>query len=113
MRSGDAQVVALSKVNGAAAAQESSQSFTSLLSDFDPVAGFFAGWDSRFEQLSAGRVAGRLSLARGGEVRLVSPECNEAILARGGCAPGRFVLYAVTPDNARGRWQGRRLSRGQ
>lgn len=95
------------------APQESGRSFTSPLLDFDHVAGFFAGWDGRFEQLSAGRFEGRLSLVRGREVRIVSLQCNQVILARGRRDPGLFTLYAVTPANAGGLWQGRRLTPGQ
>ncbi len=103
----------MSTTNGATATQDSGQSFTRRLSDFDQVACFFAGWDGRFEQLSAGRFEGWLSLVRGGEVRLVSLECNQVILARGRHAPGLFTLYTVTPANAGGLWQGHRLSPGQ
>ena len=103
----------MSMDNGPAPAQDSGHSFTSPLSDFDQVAGFFAGWDGRFEQLSSGRFEGRLSLVRGREVRLVSLQCNQVLLARGRLAPGLFALYAVTPANAGGLWQGRRLTPGQ
>ncbi|HEY2784524.1 MAG TPA: helix-turn-helix domain-containing protein [Fimbriiglobus sp.] len=93
--------------------QTSGYSFSKLLTDFDQLAGYFAKWDGRFEQLSAGRFAGRLSLVRGRTVRLSSVDCNQVILARGRDDAGLFKLYTVTPANAGGLWQGRRLAPGQ
>jgi AraC family ethanolamine operon transcriptional activator len=103
----------VSAVDGDAASHDPGRSFVRRLSDFEEIAEFFSGWDGRFEQLSAGRFEGRLSLVRGRAVRLVSLNCDQVILARGRSAPGLFALYSVTPANAGGRWQGRRLSPGQ
>lgn len=87
--------------------------FSTSLTDFDQLAGFFTGWNGRFEQLSAGRFEGRLSVAHGRTVRLESVDCNQVILARGRGEPGMFSIYIVTPANAGGLWQGRRLTPGQ
>lgn len=103
----------MSKVNGASASQLPDLSSNHRLSDFDQVSGFFAGWEGRFEQLSSGRFEGHLSLVRGREVRLVSLEANQVLLARGRRAPGLFTLYTVTPANAGGIWHGHRLDPGQ
>ncbi|MBP3959946.1 helix-turn-helix domain-containing protein [Gemmata sp. G18] len=83
------------------------------LSDFDQLAAFYSGWSGRFEQLSSGRFDGTLSLARGRAGRIVSVDLNQTVLARGRGAPGLFSLYTVTPANAGGIWQGRRLDPGQ
>lgn len=83
------------------------------LSDFDQLAAFFPAWTGRFEQLSTGRFEGSLSLVRGRAVRLAAVAANRAVLLRGRGAPGLFGLYLVTPENADGIWQGRRLAPGQ
>lgn len=84
-----------------------------VLTDFDQLGAFFAGWDGRFEQVSAGRFAGRLRAVRGERLRLVEVELNQAVLGRGRARPGLFSAYLVQAGNAGSLWQGRRLRPGQ
>lgn len=83
------------------------------LRDFDDLTAFYSGWDGRFEQLSTGRFEGELQVVRGPTVRAMSVEYNQAILARGAASPGQCTVYTVTPRNALGIWQGRRLAPGR
>jgi len=84
-----------------------------VLTDFDQLADFFLGWDGRFEQVSAGRFAGRLHAVRGAHVRLVELEMNQAIAVRGRARAGLFSVYPVLATNADSLWHGRRLRPGQ
>src|SRR5262245_41122098 len=103
----------MSGANGRGRTQNRIHAFDRPLSDFDDLAGFFVGWNGRFEQLSTGTFEGRLKLVRGKAIQLVSLDCNQVILARGRRESGLFTVYSVNSTNAGGLWQSQRLAPGQ
>lgn len=83
------------------------------VTDHGQLSRFFVGWDGRFEQLSAGRLAGSLHVVQGSQLRVVATEFNQKLLVRGHAGPGLCSFYFVHQGNADGLWHERRLSPGQ
>lgn len=83
------------------------------LDDFDAFRASFLDWDGRFDQMSRGAFAGRLTLARVGKLRAFRAETNQSILTRGVADPGCVTVIPITRRNEGTRWRLQNLDRGQ
>jgi AraC family ethanolamine operon transcriptional activator len=90
----------------------SSVTFTHELSDPEDCERLFSHWNGTFEQLSAGRLRGRIEVAQGELTRAFRLSINRAILARGSDRPATLSFSPVLPSCARTVWQGRALDPG-
>jgi AraC-like DNA-binding protein len=86
---------------------------TERLDDCDRVALLHSGENLRIEQLSPGCFEGTFAAVRGRIVRAATAEFNQVVLIRGQAMSDQVSIYPVSPENAGGVWQGRRLDPGR
>lgn len=87
--------------------------FRTRLTDFEQVPMCLAGWNGTVEQVSCGRFAGSLEVARGRFLRVTRVTGAQSVTLRGQKAAGLYSVNPVIPGNAGGLWHGRRLEPGQ
>lgn len=84
------------------------------LTRFEQVPLCLLGWGGTIEQVTRGRFNGSLQVVRGRHLRIMRVAGTQRLLVRGReAADGLVTINPVTPGNAGGLWQGRRLAPGQ
>lgn len=82
------------------------------LTDIDQLAGVYANWQGRIEQISAGALRSELHIVSGPNFRAFSINMNQRVRIRGKDASGLFWINPVSSGSSGSLWQGRKLDVG-
>ncbi len=83
------------------------------LTESDQFAQFFTSWQGEIDQVSRGRIAGRLRIVRGNLTRVAGVECNQSLAVRGRNTSELISIYPVLDRQSSDSWLGCPLRPGQ